>query len=179
MTLPLTAKANLLMQYALNYSSTSDDSDSGEFEQSRTFHKIFLSASINPRSTLFFGWNINSWSSALSQGTSDEDTYNMLEMGPRLVWFTNDNYNLYFSVEWNPYANGDRDKGGDNKEITGSSLGFGAGYRFRITRSIGLGASLNYNSLSVKEEKDGSNVDEITESVSNIMPMLELVIITR
>src|SRR5690606_25233579 len=102
--LPVTAEARFLLQYGLNYSSQEDKSDAGDFEENRIFHKAFLGASVNGRKTLFFGWNINSWSSTLSQGSGNEDTYSMLEMGPRLQWYTNDNYNLYFSAEWNPYA---------------------------------------------------------------------------
>ena len=103
----------------------------------------------------------------------------MLEMGPRLQWFVNDDYNLYFTAEWNPYAKGDRDKAGANKEISGSGIGLGFGYRFRLSRVVGLGASLNYHSLSISEEKSGSTENEVSDSVSNIMPMLELTFLVR
>ena len=120
LSLPLSANASFLLQYGLNYSSQQDDSSEGEFEESRTFNKVYLGASVNSRKTLFFGWNINSWSSTISQGSAPEDTYSILEMGPRLQWFMNDNYNLYFSAEWNPYAKGDREKGGSTRDISGS-----------------------------------------------------------
>jgi hypothetical protein len=177
--LPLNASANFIMQYGLNYSSQTDGSSAGEFEESRIFHKGFIGASINGERTLFFGWNINSWTSSLSQGTSDADTYSMLEMGPRLQWFVNDNHNLYFTAEWNPYATGERDKASTSKDITGSSIGFGFGYRFKINRVLGLGASLNYHSLSITNEKLGTTEDTVSDSVTNMMPMLEFTIITR
>jgi hypothetical protein len=177
--LPLSAKASFLLQYGLNYSSQNDSSSAGEFEESRTFHKAFLGASVNGKKTLFFGWNINSWSSTLSQGTSPEDTYSMLEMGPRLQWFTNEDYNLYFSAEWNPYAKGDRDKAAVNQEISGSSIGLGVGYRFKLSRFVGFGAAIHYHALSIKEEKVGSTENTVSDSVSNLMPMLELTILTR
>lgn len=177
--LPLTAEAKFLLQYGLNYSSQEDSSDAGDFEESRTFHKAFLGASVNGRKTLFFGWNINSWSSTLSQGSANEDTYSILEMGPRLQWYTNDNYNLFFSAEWNPYAKGERDKQGTSRDVTGSSLGVGVGYRFRLSRSMGFGASIHYHSLSIDEEKIGSTENDVSDKVTNLMPMLEFTILTR
>lgn len=176
---PFTAEAKFLLQYGLNYSSQEDKSDAGDFEESRTFHKAFLGASVNGRKTLFFGWNINSWSSTLSQGSGNEDTYSMLEMGPRLQWYTNDNYNLYFSAEWNPYAKGEREKTGTKRDISGGSLGVGVGYRFRLSRAVGFGASIQYHSLSVDEEKIGSTEEDVSDKVTNLMPMLELTILTR
>ena len=173
------ANASLLLQYGVNFTAQEDDSSSGKFEQSRTFHKGFIAASINSSKTLFFGWNINSWSSNLKQGSASEDTYSLLEMGPRIQWFLNDDYNLYFTAEWNPYGKGERDKGGSNKEIGGSSIGLGLGYRFRLSRVVGFGASLNYHSLSISEEKSGSTENEISDSVSNIMPMLELTFLIK
>jgi len=131
---PFSANANVMMQYGLNYTSQYEGSSAGEFEESRIIHKVFIGTSINGEKTLFFGWNINSWTSSLSQGSSDADTYSLLEMGPRLQWFVNENHNLYFTAEWNPYATGERDKSGTSKEITGSSIGFGFGYLFTINR---------------------------------------------
>lgn len=177
--LPLSAQASFLFQYGLNYSSEKDGSTDGEFEESRTFHKAFLGASVNGRRTLFFGWNINSWSSAISQGTSPEDTYSLLEMGPRLQWFWSDNYNLYFTAEWNPYAKGEREKIGSSRDISGSSLGFGVGYRFRLSRLWGFGAGIHYHSLGLKEEKINSTENNISDKITNLMPMLEISLLTK
>lgn len=179
LVLPLNAQARFLLQYGLNYSSQEDSSDAGDFEESRTFHKAFLGASVNGRKTLFFGWNINSWNSTLSQGSGNEDTYSMLEMGPRLQWYTNDNYNLFFSAEWNPYARGEREKLGTSRDISGSSIGIGMGYRFRLSKSLGFGASIHYHSLSIDEEKIESTENNVSDKVTNLMPMLELTILTR
>lgn len=176
--LPLTANASFLIQYGLNYSSQTDDSSSGDYEESRTFHKAFIGASVNGRKTLFFGWNINSWNSTNKRG-STEDTYSLLEMGPKLQWFWNDDYNLYFSGEWNPYARGEREKANVNLDISGSSFGFGVGYRFRLSRFVGFGASIQYHMLNLSEEKIGSNENDISDKVTNLMPMLELTILTR
>lgn len=177
--LPLSAHASFLLQYGLNYSSQKDSSTAGDFEESRTFHKAYLAGSVNGRKTLFLGWNINSWSSEGKQGSGTEDSYSMLEMGPRLQWFTNENYNLYFTAEWNPYAKGDRQKVGTTRDISGSSIGVGLGYRFRLSRMVGFGAAIHYHSLSISEEKINSNENDVSDKVTNLMPMLELTILTR
>lgn len=177
--LPLTAKASFLFQYGLNYSSQADASEDSENEFSRTFHKVYLAAAINGAKTFYLGWNINNWSSSLKQGDGVEDNYSILEMGPRIQWFLNDSYNLYFAAEWNPYARGDREKAGTSSEITASSTAFGIGYRFRISRIIGLGASIHYHSYSMSEEKVGNTETSSSDSLKNIMPMLEFSLITR
>jgi hypothetical protein len=173
------AQASFIFHYGLNYDSQKDSSSDGDFSQSRTFNKIFLGASVNGERTLFFGWNINSWGSTLEQGSANEDTYDILEMGPRLQWFLNDNYNWYVSAEWNPYAKGTREKAGTERDITGSGLGFGFGYRFRISRLIGFGASLQYHSLSMSKETQSSTESSVSDSVTNFMPMLEFSLLTR
>ena len=176
--IPSLSRANMLLQYGLNYSSEKDDTANDDYDKTRTFHKIFIGASINGKKTLFFGWNINSWSSSLTK-VSDEETYKMLEMGPKLTYFFDEDYRFYLTAEWNPYAKGDRDKTGTSSEVSGSSMGFGAGYRFKLSRVVGLGASLNYHTLNLQEEKIDSTENDITDKVTNIMPMLELTIITR
>lgn len=167
-----------MLQYGLNYSSESDGTSGDDYEKTRTFHKVFLAASLNGNKTLFFGWNINSWSSSLTKN-SDEETYKMLEMGPRLTYFFSEERRWYATVEWSPYAKGDRDKTGTSAEISGSSIGIGAGYKFKVSRLIGLGAGLHYHTLSLKEEKIGTTENTISDKITNIMPMLELTIITK
>lgn len=175
---PSISQAKMILQYGLNYSSEKDDTADDNYEKTRTFHKVFLGASVNGRKTLFFGWNINSWSSALTK-VSDEETYSILEMGPRLTYFFTEENKTYITVEWNPYAKGDRDKTGTAAEVTGSSTGFGVGYRFKLSRMMGLGAAIHYHTLSLKEEKIGSTENTITDKITNVMPMLELTILTK
>jgi hypothetical protein len=100
-------------------------------------------------------------------------------MGPRLQWFINHGYNLYVSAEWNPYAKGEREKIELERKISGSSYGFGIGYRFNLSKVIGLGASLHYHSLTIREEKVDSSEMSVSDTITNLMPMLELTIITR
>ena len=170
----INARASLLLQGGLSYSSYSDTSENGEGDMTRLYNKLFLGASLNKKKTLYFGWNINSWSSSLKQGTNEEDSYGVLEMGPRLQLFLNDNYSFYLSAEWNPYIKGDRDKNGSNGDIEGSSYGIGAGYRFRLTKALGLGIAFHYQNLSVTKETINSTESTTSDSISNIVPMLEL-----
>lgn len=119
------AHANFLFNYNLNY-STQSEAGSITSSNSRTFHKGYLAGSTNRSETFFIGWNINSWS--LNRDLSGvEAKYSTLEMGPRFTWFTSQNYNLYFTFEWNPYVKGSRDAAGANVDLSGSSLGFGVG----------------------------------------------------
>ncbi len=171
--LPFSAQARLIINYDLNYSSEDSDSNGVKGEKSRIYHKMFIGGSLNDRKTFFFGWNINSWSSEGKTGTT-ENQYSMLEMGPKLLWFLNENYNVYVAAEWNPYARGDRKLGAVNEDISGQSYGASLGYRFRISRFIGLGAGIHYQSTSIDEAKVGSNEKNVSDNVSHIMPMLQL-----
>lgn len=173
------AHAGFLFHYGLNYSSEKDDTSQGDYEKSRTFHKLYLGASVNQRKTLYFGWNINSWSSEIKQGTLPENTYSLLEMGPKLTWFLNENQNWYLSGEWNPYVRGEREKAGVKRDISGSSIAFGLGYRFKLSRLMGLGASIHYHSMGLSEEKVNNTETDVSDKVTNLMPMLELSIITK
>jgi hypothetical protein len=178
--IPLESHAVLLLKYGLNYSTQTDGSTSAGYDSNRTFHKAFAGASVNGKKTLFFGWNINSWSSSFAPESGNEDSYSLLEMGPRVIWFTNENYNLYLSAGWNPYAKGTREKGGTSRDIqSGSSLDFAVGYRFRLGRNFGFGAGIHYHSLSITEEKVSTTTSEVSDTFSNIMPMLELTFFTR
>lgn len=171
--LPLAAEARLLINYDLNYSSENSDSNSVENEKSRIFHKVYIGGSLNDRKTFFFGWNINSWSSEGKSG-STETEYSLLEMGPKLLWFLNENYNWYVCGEWNPYARGDRKVGTSSEDISGSSYGAGIGYRFRLSRFIGIGAGIHYQTTKIDEAKVGSTENDVSDSVTHVMPMLTL-----
>jgi hypothetical protein len=176
--LPTLAHANFMFQYGLNYSGEKDTTTNKDYDKNRTFHKVFLGASVNGKKTLFLGWNINSWSSGLKTNTF-EDSYSMTEMGGRMVYFFTENYTTYLTVEWNPYAKGKREKASTPSDISGSSTSVGFGYRFKLGRNVGLGAGIHYHSLALKEEEINSTVDSISDKVTNIMPMLELTITTR
>jgi hypothetical protein len=175
---PFSSEASFMFNYGLNYSKQTEDSDS-EYATSRMFHKLYLGAAVNSKKTLFFGWNINSWSTALSTGGGEEDSYSMLEMGPKLTWFLNEGHNWYLALEWNPYAKGTRSKSGQEGEIQGSSMVVGAGYRFRINGQWGIGAGIHYHNLALKKETIDTTESDISDKISNIIPMLEISLITR
>lgn len=176
--LPSLANASFMFQYGLNYAQSSDSTSADDHDFNRMFNKVFLGASINGGQNVIFGWNINSWSSTLTKDAA-EDEYSILEMGPRILWFLNEGNNFYVSAEWNPYAKGSRTKSSVDSDISGSSLGFSTGYRFRLSRLIGLGASLNYHSLSLSKETISSTESSISDKIGNIMPMLEITLLTR
>jgi hypothetical protein len=174
------ARAALIATYGLNYSSQVDTTSTNGFNQGRTFHKGFFGGSINGAKTLYFGWSINSWGSELKPATGDRSTYSLLEMGPKIIWFANDNYNLYFSAEWNPYTRGERTIGGQKREVlSGNSMSAGIGYRFRLSRLVGLGAGIHYHAFEPGEENVAGATTKSGDKFSNIMPMLELSLITR
>lgn len=176
--IPTFARANFIFQYGLNYSSQKDATSSSDYDANRTFHKVFLGASVNGGKTLFLGWNTHSWTSSVTK-SSVEDTYSMTEMGPRLLYFFSDDYNAYISADWNPYAVGARKKSSTSSDIRGSSMDFALGYRFKLNRYVGLGAGIHYHMLTLSDEKIGTTESSVSDKITNLMPMLEFTFITR
>lgn len=173
------ALARFTFSYGVNYSNQTDSSKVEENKHNRLFHKAFIGASFNRSDIFFLGWNINSWNSTTSYGSNNETTYQILEMGPKIQLYFSDSFNWYMSAEWNPYAKGSRNKANVAKDVSGSSFGVGLGYRYKISALWGLGASLQYHALALKEETRSSTTTSISDNVSNIMPMLELTVITK
>lgn len=172
--------ASFQFSYGLNYESDKDTSSTETSEYLRTYHKIFLGASVNGAKTLFLGQNINSWSRELKQGTGGSAAeYSLLELGPKLLWYLSDNRSSYISLEWNPYAVGDRKLQGVEGEIRGSSIGVGIGYRFKLSKHLGVGGSLNYTKVSIKKETIQQTESDRSDSLTMIVPMLEIAYLTK
>lgn len=174
------AYASFQFSYGLNYESDKDTSTVENSEYMRTYHKIFLGAAVNGAKTLFLGQNINSWSRELKQGTSTVAAeYSLLELGPKLLWYLTQERSAYISLEWNPYAVGDRKIQNTEREIRGNSLGVSFGYRFKLSKQFGIGASLNYTKINIKKETITQTETDKGDSMTMMVPMLEIAYLTK
>jgi hypothetical protein len=174
------AFASFQFSYGLNYESDKDSSVAENSEYARTYHKVFLGASVNGAKTLFLGQNINSWSRELKQGTSTVAAeYSLLELGPKLLWYMTQERSSYLSLEWNPYVVGDRKILSTESEIRGNSLGVSFGYRFKLSKHFGIGASLNYTKVNIKKETITQTESDKSDGISMIVPMLEIAYLTK
>lgn len=169
------AATSLALTYNLNYDSTKDKSVNEPNTTSRTYHKIFLGASVNDNKSFFLGLNTNKWSNSIKQGNGHtEDTYSLTEFGPKILWFVSESRNWYFSADYNPVAKGTRTIQGVDSDLKGSSYGFSLGYRFKIAHRIGIGASITQVTTKFKKESVGGSENSINDSISFLMPMIEL-----
>jgi hypothetical protein len=174
------ALATFQFSYGLNYESDKDTAAAESSEYARTYHKIFLGASINGAKTLFLGQNINSWSRELKQGTNTTTAeYSLLELGPKLLWYLSEQRASYISLEWNPYVVGDRKIAGIQSEVRGDSLGIGFGYRFKLSKNFGIGGSLNYTKVNIKKETVSQTESDKADGLTMIVPMLEFAYLTK
>jgi hypothetical protein len=174
MWLPITSQAAFLVSSNINYQSANDDSAQQKSETSLNYIKLQLAASINKKDTFFLGWNINSWSKAIKYGTTSEDEYSILEMGPKFTWFTSDEYRFYFAFEYNPYSKGTRKITSTERTTDGSSMGFGVGYRLRITKAFSMGASLYQMTTTVDTDTVTTTITDRGDKITFMLPMLEL-----
>ncbi len=174
------AQASFQFSYGLNYESDKDTSVAENSEYARTYHKIFIGASMNGAKTLFLGQNINIWNRELKQGTSTVAAeYSLLELGPKLLWYLTQERSSYLSLEWNPYVVGDRKILNIESEIRGNSLGVSFGYRFKLSKHFGIGASLNYTKVNIKTETVSQIESDKSDGMSMIVPMLEIAYLTK
>lgn len=174
------AFATFQFSYGLNYESDKDSSISENSEYARTYHKIFIGASINGNKTVFLGQNINSWNRELKQGTNTTTAeYSLLELGPKLLWYFSEQRASYISVEWNPYVQGDRKIAGVEGEVRGDSIGFSFGYRFKLSKNFGIGGSLNYTKVNIKKETISQLENDRSDGISMMVPMLEFAYLTK
>lgn len=68
---------------------------------------------------------------------------------------------------------------GTSRDLQGPSFGGSIGYRFKVSRSVGLGASLHYSSVAFSEEKIGNDEQDVSDKLTFMMPMIELSMLFR
>lgn len=170
------AHGSFYMDYKLNYQTETDGGDAGAFTYNRMMNALFLAASLDRDRQFFIGQNFLFWNKTYQQGedSSDEFTLNLLELGPRLHYYFTQERTWYVSVTYNFYAKGTSAVASEEADVSGTSLMGSLGYHYELTRSIGIGGSLNYHSATLTERKVDSTANEVSETFTSIVPMLEI-----
>ncbi|MFT6070748.1 MAG: hypothetical protein ACJAT2_000691 [Bacteriovoracaceae bacterium] len=161
------------IHFSNNFSSDSDDVSN--FEYSKMDNSLFVGASLTGGGQLYLGWTYMMFSRTFkSDDITNEDEVSTTEMGPKFIWYMNEGKNIFASLNWLPFAKGERKTGGNTEDIDGSALHFALGYQVKISRKFMLGASIGYHSLSINEVVDSSNNQtEPSQSYTSILPMVD------
>ena len=170
------AFARFTMHYSFHYSTQATKDGTVKTDKETTFHKLTLGGSINAKDTIYLGWNINSWDMQSAYSNTDS-SLQLLEMGPRLIWYLSNKNTYFLSFDWNPYVRGKRDVQGTKTDVSGSSTTFGFGYRFEISRRTGLGAGLYYHSVGIKEQTANETTNKVSDTITQVMPKLEFTVL--
>lgn len=169
------AQASFYMDYKLNYQTETDKGDQS-FNSNRIMHSLYLAASMDRDKQFFIGQSIISWNKSQQQGedSSNEFTMNLLELGPRLHYYFTQARTWYTSFTYNFYSKGKSKLAGTDGDVRGSGYVASLGYHYDLSRTIGIGASLNYHSVSIDERKVGSTTSDVSETYTATVPMLEI-----
>ncbi len=166
--------AGLYIHPRLGY-HTGDDSEEGQ-SYSSTYYGALLGATFGRNDRFVIGVNINQWSKVHKGSTSlNEAEVSLMEMGPMLSAFLNKSQTIFASFAYNMYAKGDRTlSDGTAQEISGSSMLGQLGYVVKFSRSVFLGVSMNYHSVSIDSSVVGTTEASESDSYSTIYPSIDL-----
>ena len=163
------------VQHSLGYQTHSEDVENTAY--SLMGNLLFIGASIGSSQTFYFGQSLHMSSLTYSTASGSDGSMSTTGIGPRFIWFFNDNMEWNLSFAWHPYSKGTRTKALDSSDddISGSSMIIGLSYQLKITKGFFLGASMNYYTYSVTKETDSSDTStDVTNTYTTIMPMIDL-----
>ncbi len=163
------AQARFEIQTSSGYDTYSDGKSKNTF--SNMTNHLFIGASLDLKQKLLIGNNVSQVSVGLK--SSNNDTFSVLEVGPKILYYFDEDYLFYTAIAWNPYVKGDRKVAGAASE-TISGWGYLAtfGASMKINRNFAMGFSINYHAISINESVVDTTASEVSESYSTIMPMI-------
>lgn len=138
-------------------------------------HNFLVGMSYDETGHFFAAFNVVRGNFNLKgQGDSSKRQLNLLELGPRALFFLNPNKNIYFSIAWHLYSKGTEKliSGGDQK-VSGRSLLYSLGLQFVIANNISFGFSLNYHFIKMSEKDVQGTKTEINDRYNLFYPLIE------
>ena len=166
-------QAGLYFQHSFIYYSTEDDSE--QFTYSMMRNLSVVGSTFGKNDQLVIGWSFLKWSKE-HQGSASTTSVDLslLEMGPRFIWYMDQDKNISLSAIWNPFVSGDRTtSAGVAEDITGNSYLVSLIYQFKVSKHFFIGASLNYHATSIAESKVGTTATDETDSYTDLYPAFD------
>lgn len=172
MFIPTIAMPGFIVQESLLYHSWSDDVD--DFSYNRLNNWLFFGAGLNKNNTFFLGYSYYQWSKEhIKSDGADPSKMSITEFGVQLTWFLGDKANWKISGTYSPYVRGTRTLATVDQEIDGKSYIGSFGYQFPIGKTFFIGGSFNYYNLNVSSYTVDDDATEVSETYTDIFPMLE------
>lgn len=152
--------------------STSTDSKTAS-SASNTSNHLFIGSGLGIKQHVFIGQNITISSQEIKLATTNK--LSITELGPKLIWYFDDDNVFFTSLIWNPYAKGSRIIDGVSEDISGTSYLIALGAELKINNNFHMGGSFNYKSLVISKSINASNVASVVSNTyASINPMINL-----
>jgi hypothetical protein len=162
-------ETNIWLQHGLQLHQSLESDD-----QSVVFNNTFVGITISHY--FVFGQNLIY---ATRSNTTEASSYNkgdfsLLELGPRVMVFFNQNRNLSLSLNYNPYCKGTRKiVGGSDQTVDGTSFNVNLSLQLSFWQNVYLGASLNFHQIMLSTGKVGGTESNISDNYSYLFPAFE------
>ena len=166
---PLFAESDLWIQHGLQFHQSTDVDNN-----SIVFNNTFIGITI--AHYFVFGQNIIYTTRKNTKESTDynKGDYELLELGPRMMVFFNEDRNLSFSLNYNPYCKGNRTIVNSSKQdVDGSSLNLNFSLQLSFWENVFLGASFNYHLIMLKTGKVSGTETSISDEYSYMFPAFE------
>ena len=167
-----TAQAGFYFQHSFHYGSDADDVENLESTAMRNIS--FLGAGFGDNGRWIVGQSIIlSNKEYKNDSMTSTSSLSLLELGPRIQYYFNQNKTVYISGAYNFYAKGDREQDGQSQKVSGTSMFFNLGIQSRISKKFYFGLSLNYHTVSIDESTVETTQSTVSHSYTFIYPAVE------
>lgn len=161
--------ARFEVQTSSGYDSYTDGKSKNTF--SNMTNHLFIGASLDTKQKLLIGNNVSQMSIGLK--STNNDTYSVLEVGPKILYYLDEEYLFYTAIAWNPYVKGDRKvAGAASEKISGWGYLATFGASMKVNRNFAMGFSINYHAMSITESVVDTTATKVSNSYNTIMPMV-------
>ncbi|MBI2520586.1 MAG: outer membrane beta-barrel protein [Bdellovibrio sp.] len=167
------AFAAFCLQYSLLYHTWEDDVD--QFSYSRMNNAFFVGASFDRNNKLYIGPSYHMIAKTHQAGSgSTESEVSLTAFGASVLYFIDKEFRWKVQLTYDLALSGTRTVDGTNEDIEGSGYEAGIGFQLPLSRSVWLGATMNYHAFNISESKVDTTATDVSESYTAIVPMINL-----
>ncbi|MBF0297100.1 MAG: hypothetical protein HQK51_00135 [Oligoflexia bacterium] len=165
--------ASIYYQHSLSIYNTQDNAENLNYNTMNNF--MFLGATLGSTNRFVLGWSIVLWNRTYKSPEGTDSKINTTELGPRVMYFLNQERNFGISAAYHVYAKGSRTLAttGIKENISGNSYFIALSYHLRLTSTIYGGAAFVYQTLNISEATVDETQSKVSHSYSTYYPMLE------
>ena len=105
---------------------------------------------------------------------STESDVSVTAFGASALYFIDKEFRWKVQLTYNVALSGSRTVDGASQDIEGSGYEAGLGFQLPLSRSVWLGATMNYHAITISEYKVDTTATDVSQSYTAIVPMINL-----